>query len=254
MKTPKNPDSSNPCVAIPRDFFEHALPVIRDIAELQVMLATFRLIAEPAWSDGVVLETALLHDDLLRQSLHQTGAAAPPVADIQRGIDLAAARGTLLRFRVVQSSDEAREELDDDSVWLMPATPENQLRLTLMQRGEASLPTQLRLGRHGVRIEPERPNIFRLYEQNVGLVSPLIADQLIEAMSIYPATWIEDAIELAVSYNRRQWRYIQRILQRWATEGRGDEADRRAGHSGKGAVPERDLRGKYASIFRTDSR
>jgi DnaD/phage-associated family protein len=59
-----------------------------------------------------------------------------------------------------------------------------------------------------------------LYEQNIGLLSPLIADHLVKAMERYPRDWIEDAIGEAVAYNRRSWRYIQRILQNWAATGR----------------------------------
>src|SRR5829696_5026541 len=33
-----------------------------------------------------------------------------------------------------------------------------------------------------------------------------------------------DAIAEAVAYNRRSWRYVYRILQNWATTGRGDAA------------------------------
>jgi DnaD/phage-associated family protein len=65
-----------------------------------------------------------------------------------------------------------------------------------------------------------RPPIFELYEANVGLVQPLIADELRAAAELYPAAWIEDAFHQAVAYNRRNWRYVKRILERWATEGR----------------------------------
>jgi DnaD/phage-associated family protein len=69
-------------------------------------------------------------------------------------------------------------------------------------------------------IRPERPNVFRLYEQNIGLLTPLIAEQLIAALEAYPQSWIEEAIAEAVAYNRRSWRYVQRILDQWATNGR----------------------------------
>src|SRR5262249_54743756 len=67
---------------------------------------------------------------------------------------------------------------------------------------------------------PDRPSIFALYEANVGLVQPLIADELRQAAELYPAAWVEDAFAQAVAYNRRSWRYVKRILERWATEGR----------------------------------
>ena len=67
---------------------------------------------------------------------------------------------------------------------------------------------------------PERPNVFRLYEQNVGPLTPLIADHLVRALETWPVEWIEDAVAESVAYNKRSWRYIQRILEGWQSEGR----------------------------------
>jgi DnaD/phage-associated family protein len=81
-------------------------------------------------------------------------------------------------------------------------------------------------------------------------VTPIIADRLVEAIERYPETWVEDAIEEAVAYNRRNWRYIQRILENWASEGRTDEANR--GGPARDLNREKHLRGKYAHLFRRD--
>jgi DnaD/phage-associated family protein len=94
----------------------------------------------------------------------------------------------------------------------------------------------------------ERPsNIFALYENNIGLLTPLIADELKEAEKSYPSDWIEDAFSEAVELNRRSWRYIARILERWEREGRGDATNRR--HT-KGNDPDRYLRGRYGHLIR----
>lgn len=69
----------------------------------------------------------------------------------------------------------------------------------------------------------ERPGIFRLYETQVGTITPLVGDRLIEAEEMYPAEWIERAFQEAAELNIRNWRYIERILQRWAEEGRANE-------------------------------
>jgi DNA replication protein len=68
--------------------------------------------------------------------------------------------------------------------------------------------------------EVERPNIFVLYEQNIGLLTPLIAEELKDAASQYPMEWIEAAFREAVTHNKRKWSYIRAILRRWETEGR----------------------------------
>ncbi len=42
----------------------------------------------------------------------------------------------------------------------------------------------------------EPPNIFRLYEENIGPLTPMIADELTEAEQTYPPAWIEEAIRI----------------------------------------------------------
>jgi DnaD/phage-associated family protein len=68
----------------------------------------------------------------------------------------------------------------------------------------------------------EQPNIFTLYEKNIGMLTPIIAEELKEAEKIYPPSWIQDAFKEAVDLNKRSWRYISRILERWAAEGKHD--------------------------------
>ncbi|MGH9174759.1 MAG: DnaD domain-containing protein, partial [Vicinamibacterales bacterium] len=148
--------------------------------------------------------------------------------------EVATARGIVLRL-----AD------DDDTAWLLLGTEVNRRRvlagLTVAGGIQPAWRGTLRV---------ERASIFATYEQNVGLVTPIIADRLVEALERYPETWVEDAIEEAVAYNRRNWRYIQRILESWAAEGRTDEAN--WGGSARNLNREKHLRGKYAHLFRRD--
>lgn len=64
--------------------------------------------------------------------------------------------------------------------------------------------------------------LFRLYEANIGPITPLIADTLQDAEATYPAAWIKDAITLAVTNNKRNWKYCEAILKRWQTDGKDD--------------------------------
>jgi len=75
-------------------------------------------------------------------------------------------------------------------------------------------------------VQAERPNIFTLYEQNIGPLTAILSEDLMEAERTYPASWIEEAFHAAVSRNKRNWSYIHAILERWHTEGK-DEVDRR---------------------------
>jgi DNA replication protein len=233
-------------IEIPSWFLKEVAPDIRDIEELQVMLAYFRLASSRGTSEPVS-EFEFYEDETLRTALRFEAATLEPVDRIQRGLELAVARDTLLRFAVTE---------DDGAVhhWLMLATPENRTRFERYRSGMLEPPALERSEDRLSRVTAVRPGIFKLYEQNVGLVTPIIADRLVEALSLYPEEWIEDAIAAAVSYNRRNWRYIQRILETWATEGRGHETDRRH-QPGTGQFdPERNLRGEYAAVFRRRKR
>jgi DNA replication protein len=79
----------------------------------------------------------------------------------------------------------------------------------------------------------ERPNMFRLYEENIGPLTPLIADALKDAEELYSDEWVADAIELAVKNNKRNWKYCEAVLKRWKDEGRHGKKDQQ--DSGKGS-------------------
>lgn len=68
---------------------------------------------------------------------------------------------------------------------------------------------------------PPQPNIFKLYEQNIGAITPKLADLLKDAEKEYPADWIPEAFEEAVKNNVRKWSYIAAILENWKKDGRG---------------------------------
>lgn len=71
----------------------------------------------------------------------------------------------------------------------------------------------------------DRPGIFRLYEENIGTITPLAGERLLAAAEAYPASWIHEAFQAAVDMNVRNWRYIERILQRWSEEGRDERTE-----------------------------
>jgi DnaD/phage-associated family protein len=76
----------------------------------------------------------------------------------------------------------------------------------------------------GIASRPlERPNVFRLYEENIGPLTPLIADALNDAEATYGPQWVGEAIELAVKHNKRSWKYCEAILKRWKEEGRAEK-------------------------------
>jgi DNA replication protein len=75
--------------------------------------------------------------------------------------------------------------------------------------------------------QPERPNIFKRYEENIGPLTPIIADALKDAEQTYPPEWVAEALETAVKNNKRSWKYVEAILRRWKEDGHGKKQDRR---------------------------
>jgi DnaD/phage-associated family protein len=103
--------------------------------------------------------------------------------------------------------------------------PQGQAALKAIQEGkwqgkEADIP---------IHLTEARPNIFKLYEENIGAITPMISEILKEDERTYPQPWIEEAIRIAITHNARNWKYIQAILKRWKQEGRGYEQNRRDG-------------------------
>ena len=78
-----------------------------------------------------------------------------------------------------------------------------------------------------------RPNIFKLYEENIGPLTPLMADTLKDAEKDYPAEWLAEAFSIAVERNKRNWKYIAAILRRWKEEGYEGKNRKDAGQDAK---------------------
>ena len=68
----------------------------------------------------------------------------------------------------------------------------------------------------------EEKNVFTLYEANFGALTPMIRDELQLLEKDYPFAWIEDAFKEAIKKEARNLKYVEAILKRWKTEGRGN--------------------------------
>ena len=80
----------------------------------------------------------------------------------------------------------------------------------------------------------ERPNVFKLYEENFGPLTPMIADTLKDAEEMYSEEWVAEALEVALKNNVRNWKYVEAILKRWREKGKKHEGRDRQ-DAGKGS-------------------
>ena len=193
--------------SVPDLFFAELLPAIDDMAELKVTLHVIWL--RQRGGKQVVTGAEMAADETLARGLRALGD--DPESALADGLARAVARGSLLRA-------EIEGEDGQQDVYALNSEGGRQA-LARIQSGEMGTVGAVIVDRPSV--EP-RPNIFELYEDNIGLLSPILADELRDAEATYPADWIEDAFRIAVANNVRKWRYIQAILERWASKGKDD--------------------------------
>ena len=191
---------------VPNPMFGTLLEQIDDVGELKCTLRLIWMLHRKKGYPKLVTLRELKADRTLARSL----ARPDERPDIERAMSLAVKRGTFLEGADARSGDTVYMLNSERDRAAMASIVEGRLTVdasTNVEPWEAAL---------------ERPNVFAIYEDNIGMMSPMIADQLREAEQRYPAAWIEDAFREAVENNKRSWRYVSRILERWSQEGRGD--------------------------------
>jgi DNA replication protein len=223
---------------VPNVFFSTVLSEVDDLAELKVTLHLFRILYEKHGFPRLVQQSELYKDRALLLAL-RASSIEPPEQLLVAGLNRACERGTFVSAPLLAGEAEDRCYLLNTAL--------NRGLLQRAERGELTLAQGAVPSAGWVALPEERPSIFDLYEQNVGLITPLIAEELQEAEQAFPQDWIEEAFREAVSYNKRNWRYVRRILENWATEGRGEDGKGRRHSKGSGA-PSKYLGGKYAHL------
>lgn len=214
---------------IPKVFFSQLLPDIDDLAELKVTIHLLHVLYEGKGYPRFITEHDLVADKVLMRGIGNEDA-------LRSGLERAVRRGTILclpmesggrpvalYFLNTESDREARAKIES-----------GEIDIGMLPGGEPFNGTG------------ERPNIFTLYEENIGMLSPMIAEELKDAEKQYPESWIEDAFKEAVSLNKRNWKYIVAILRRWNNEGKGH------GELGRGSKADRDkyIKEKYGPLVK----
>ena len=62
--------------------------------------------------------------------------------------------------------------------------------------------------------------IAKVYETEIGALTPLIADAIRDACTTYEVDWIPEAISIAVQNNARRWNYVEAILKNCKAAGK----------------------------------
>ena len=85
------------------------------------------------------------------------------------------------------------------------------------------------------RLDPDYGEVCTKYEQNIGLLTPSIAQKLSDLMEQYPAFWVTSATDVATQAEKRNLLYIGGILKTWKREGKGPIPTNGAGHDAEPA-------------------
>jgi len=202
MKTFKGFTDSETFTQLPDTFFHQLLKDIDDPAELKV---TLYFLWRVEHMDSPFRALSKMDFDVKALGLS--------AEEIKHGLEKAVKRETLLKVK------------HEAGVYFLLNSPRGRAGVRAIENHTwnpemASLPPS------------ERPNVFRLYEENIGPLTPLIADALKDAEETYYNEWIVEAIELAVKNNKRNWKYCEAILKRWKDEGRHGQKDQRDARKG----------------------
>ena len=231
------PDQKMLAVIVPDLFFVDLLPQIDDLAELKLTVYFFWLLNEQEGPLRFVRGDDMRSDQKLLNSLSMESDLRSPLAAFEDALERAVSRNTLIRMDVETDISSERPSLkgqnergDDDSPasegesrvedWYFLNTAKGRQSVAAIRQGK--LAELQGIVPEEARLHVERPNIFVLYEQNFGLMTAMIADQLRDLERSYPPDWITEAMEIALLNNKRHLNYIRAILRRWETEGKDE--------------------------------
>jgi len=213
--------SSETFTQIPDSFFK-LLGEINDVDELRVTLYLLWRFEHMEARTRYLSEGQIAADDGF--------VAGTTAAGLRRGLDSAVERGTLLRV-----------ESGAGGLYLLNSPLGRALAASLEKN-----PGQAAAG--SVSLPPrDRPNVFKLYEENIGPLTPLMADALRDAEREYDAEWLAEAFTIAVARNKRNWKYIEAILKRWKEEGH-----ERKDQPGDGKAAERYTKSQFSEYLERD--
>ena len=198
-------------IPVPEIFFNQLLRDIDNLAELKLTLHLFGQLDKMEGKFRFFRHSDLVENEDLLSSLRET--SRPGKSILEEALEMAIERGTLLKA-------DLEIENQPETLYFLNS-PRGRAAVRAIQNGQWQLSHLAAIGS-----EEDGPNIFQLYEENIGPLTPLIAETLGEAQDSYPPDWIEDAVQIAVKNNKRTWRYVSAILERWQREGRHDKKEK----------------------------
>lgn len=200
------PEGKSRLTAIPEAFFTDLLPSVDSLDELKLTLFAMWYLNQ---QDS---DAQYLTDEIFQENGHMISTeSSTELPDIAETIHRAVNRGILIKRLVVDHETGTQQP-----IYLINTSNGRRLaKLADEGKWKPGLTRQAQvLDKH------DRPNIYSLYEQNIGPLTPMISELIKDTASSYPEDWIVDAITIAIKKNVRNWRYVEAILASWRENGR----------------------------------
>ncbi len=186
---------------LPVQLFTELLPAIADPVELRVTLYALFAIQRRRGRVRAVRESELAAEAPLAQALEPLGG----VSALRFGLAAARARGVLLACALA----------DGDALYFVNSDV-GRRSLAAVQSGAVPPPAPIA----AVQLVEAAPAPARVYEAEIGALTPAIADALGSACDRYPEDWVVEALQLAARRGARNWNYAAAVLRGWEQEGR----------------------------------
>ena len=197
-------------VLMPQIFYTDLLPKIDDLAELKLTLYIFFLLQTERQPGPWISDDRLRQDPTLLGMMANTSDLYDPVTLLDAALERALIRNTLLPLEIQREGAHTRQKA-------YALNTENGRKA--QQQAQNTVPGDTVLSPPAT----DQSLPFRYYQQNFGLLTPLVADNIRDLEMEYAADWICEAMEIAVRHNARSLRYVEAVLDRWAKEGRSYE-------------------------------
>ena len=157
-------------VALPAYFYRELLPAIDDLAELKLTVFSLAALGQKEGDFRYLRFREFIADERLMRGLAVANPSAAAEETVERALEKAVARGTLLLAEVATAGETERYYFSAD-----------ESGVALQRRIQAG---EWRPAADGeIELLPPRPSIYALYEENIGVLTPMIAESIKEAQA-----------------------------------------------------------------------
>ncbi|MCB2180160.1 DnaD domain protein [bacterium] len=202
-------------VSVPLEFFTELLPKIENGDTIKIILYAFRNIAESESQFPFLSLSNMKNDNIILRSF---GSNPQEQGErLLQSLDEACVLEALLK-----APSTSRDS--SDTLYFINS-PRGRAAIEAIQNGTFRYnPNEA----NPIQPQASPANIFSLYEENIGPITPILAETLTDLEKQFSAEWIAEAFQEAAKSNVRNLRYIEAILKNWQEAGKHVRTNRRS--------------------------